>query len=114
MVGVNVLHVARDLVPALRDLRALLAPGGRLVAGECLKPDLARPIYPEFFFQFMSGYTQVSLDPVLRPVHGFLTADAWEANLRAAGFARVEHAPDSRPIQAVFPHFYVGALVASG
>ncbi len=114
IVGVNVLHVARDLGPALRGLRARLAPGGRLVAGECLKPELDRPIYTEFFFQFMAGYTQVNLDPALRPVHGFLTADAWEANLRAAGFTRVEHVPDTRPIQRAFPHFYVGALVASG
>ncbi len=114
IVGVNVLHVARDLVPALRDLRSQLAPGGRLVAGECLKPELGRPIYTEFFFQFMTGYTQVNLDPALRPIHGFLTADAWEANLRAAGFTRIDHVPDTRPIQRVFPHFYVGALVASG
>jgi SAM-dependent methyltransferase len=114
IVGVNVLHVARDLVPTLRDLRAHLAPGGRLVAGECLKPDLGKPIYTEFFFQFMSGYTQVNLDPALRPVHGFLTSEAWEANLRAAGFTRVEHRPDARAIQRAFPHFYVGALVASG
>lgn len=114
IVGVNVLHVARELVPALRELRAHLAPGGRLVAGECVKPKLDRPSFIEFFFQFMSGYTQVQLDPVLRPVHGFLTADAWEANLRAAGFAAVEHWPDIRPIQKSFPHFYVGAFVASG
>lgn len=113
IVGVNVLHVARQLVPALRGLRGLLAPGGRLVAGECLKPELRRPIFTEFFFQFMSGYTQVELDPELRPVHGFLTGGAWEANLRAAGFTRIEHRPDSRPIQRTFPHFYVGALVAS-
>ena len=114
IVGVNVLHVAKDLVPTLRDLRAHLAPGGRLVAGECLKPDLGKPIYTEFFFQFMSGFTQVNLDPLLRPVHGFLTSEAWEANLRAAGFTRVEHRPDTRTIQRAFSHFYVGALVASG
>ncbi|MBI4914102.1 MAG: class I SAM-dependent methyltransferase [Acidobacteria bacterium] len=114
IVAVNVLHVAKDLVPALRELRTLLAPGGRLVLGECLKPELLRPIYTEFFFQFMSGYTQVNLDPVLRPVHGFLTGDAWEANLRAAGFSAVAHKPDTRVIQRQFPSFYVGALAASG
>ena len=114
IVGVNVLHVAKDLPPTLRELRAHLAPGGRLVAGECLKPDLRKPIYTEFFFQFMAGYTQVNLDPRLRPVHGFLTGEAWEANLRAAGFTEVLHRPDTRPIQRIFPHFYVGALIASG
>lgn len=114
IVGVNVLHVAKDLLPTLRELRAHLAPGGRLVAGECIKPDLHAPIYTEFFFQFMAGYTQVNLDPPLRPVHGFLTGDAWEANLRAAGFRDVVHRPDTRPIQRIFPHFYVGALTASG
>lgn len=113
IVGVNVLHVARDLQAALRELRAHLAPGGRLVAGECMKPDLRQAIFTEFFFQFMTGYTQVNLDPALRPVHGFLCADAWEANLRAAGFTRILHRPDTRPIQKIFPHFYVGALIAS-
>lgn len=114
IVGVNVLHVARDLQAALRELRAHLAPGGRLVAGECMKPEPRKPIFTEFFFQFMAGYTQVELDPVLRPVHGFLCGDAWEANLRAAGFTRIVHRPDTRPIQKVFSHFYVGAMVASG
>jgi SAM-dependent methyltransferase len=114
IVGVNVLHVAKDLVPTLRELRAQLAPGGRLVAGECLKPDPHRATFIEFFFQFMAGYTQVNLDPVLRPVHGFLTAAAWEANLRAAGFTNVVHHPDTRSVLRAFPCFYVGAFVASG
>ncbi len=111
--GINVLHVAKDLQPTLADLRAHLADGGRLIVGECLKPSLLRPIFTEYFFQFMRGYTEVNLDPVLRPVHGFLTADAWEANLRAAGFRTVEHRPDTRPIVGFFPNFYAGALVAS-
>ena len=110
--GINVLHVARDLLPTLRDLRAHLAEGGRLVVGECLKPSMHSPIFTEYFFQFMRGYTEVNLDPVLRPVHGFLSADAWEANLRAAGFQSVEHRPDTRQIVGFFPNFYAGALVA--
>ncbi len=111
--GINVLHVAKDLQPTLADLRGHLAEGGRLVVGECLKPSLQHPIFTEYFFQFMRGYTDVNLDPVLRPLHGFLTADIWEANLRAAGFRTVVHKPDTRPILEFFPNFYAGALVAS-
>ena len=112
--GINVLHVAKDLVPTLRELRAHLAPGGCLVVGECLKPRIDRPVFTEYFFQFMRGYTEVNLDPVLRPIHGFLTADAWEANLRAAGFTRIEHRPDTRKIVPFFPNFNAGALLAWG
>ena len=53
IVGVNVFHVAQDLQETLARVRRLLAPGGRLILGECLKPDLAHPIYLEFFFKFM-------------------------------------------------------------
>ena len=36
--GVNTLHLAREIVPALKRLRTLLRPGGVLVAGELLVP----------------------------------------------------------------------------
>jgi SAM-dependent methyltransferase len=112
IVGVNVLHVARNLPEALARLRTLLAPGGRLVLGECLKPDLATPIYLEFFFKFIRSFTEVELDPVLRPAPGFLTPEVWEALLAHAGFAEVRRYPDTRVMMRSLASFYVGALAA--
>lgn len=112
IVGINVVHVARDLGEVLRNLRALLAPGGRLILGECLKPDLAKPIYLEFFFKFVKSFNEVRLDPDLRPAAGFLTPEAWEKALLRSGFAMVRRYPDTRALMQVFPTFYVGALSA--
>lgn len=112
IVGINVLHVARDLPAALADLRAHLAPGGRLVLGECLKPALDRPIYLEFFFEFMSGFREVELVPGLRPAYGFLTPEHWAALLRHAGFREVVEVPPVRPLMDQFQGFNVGAFAA--
>jgi len=109
---VNVLHVAKDLQATLRELRSHLAPGGHLVLGECLKPDLRRPIYLEFAFQFMAGFTDVTLDPDLRPTYGFLTPEAWVKALHAAGFREVLEVPRVRPLMAHWEFFNVGAFVA--
>lgn len=112
VVGINVVHVATDLGEALRGLRALLAPGGRLVLGECLKPDLSKPIYLEFFFKFVKSFNEGVLDPESRPAAGFLTPEAWEKALRRAGFASLRRFPDTRALMEAFPTFYVGALSA--
>jgi SAM-dependent methyltransferase len=110
IVGINVVHVARRLPATLEDIRSHLAPGGALVIGECLKPDLGRPIYLEFFFQFMASFTEVETDPVLRPSHGFLTPEAWVRSLGAAGFREVQTLPDVRRLMVRFPAFNVGAV----
>ncbi len=112
IVGINVLHVARDLPATLADLRAHLAPGGRLVLGECLKPALDRPIYLEFFFEFMSSFREVCLVPDLRPAYGFLTPEHWVALLRHAGFRDVVEVPPVRPLMDQFQGFNVGAFAA--
>jgi SAM-dependent methyltransferase len=113
IVGINVIHVARDLESTLRGLLKKLRPGGRLVLGECMKPDLARPIYLEFFFNFIKSFTDVKLDAELRPAHGFVTPEVWEKALHAAGFHTVRHVPNTRRIMTAFPEFYVGAIAAS-
>ena len=110
IVGINVLHVAWDLPATLRDLRHHLTPGGQLILGECLKPDLHRPIYLEFFIQFMASFTDVQTDPVLRPAHGFLTPELWMRLLEASGFRNVENLPDVRRLMKRFPAFNVGAF----
>lgn len=114
IVGVNVFHVAHDLPEALARVRRLLAPGGRLILGECLKPDLEHPIYLEFFFKFMKGFMEVNLHPELRPAAGFLTPELWEQVLHAAGFTTIRRVPDTRAVMAALPTFYVGALEARG
>ena len=84
-----------------------------MILGECLKPDLSRPIYLEFFFQFMSSFTQVETDPVLRPTHGFLTPEIWLQILEATGFQDVHDIPHVRRLMDRFPAFYVGAFSAT-
>lgn len=112
IVGINVLHVAQDLEATLRDLRGRLKPGGRLVIGECLKPTLDAPLYLEFFFSFIKGFTGVKLDPRWRPRHGFLTPEAWDEALRHAGFCGIQHTPPPRPLMDRHPSFTVGAMTA--
>ncbi len=112
IVGVNVLHVAKDLGVTLRGLRSLLAPGGRLIVAEALKPDLGHPIYLEFFFNFLHAFTDVDLHPEWRPCHGFLTPECWTAAFLAAGFSAVEEYPPSRGLMSLNPAFNVGAFAA--
>jgi SAM-dependent methyltransferase len=112
IVGINVLHVARDLDATLRDLRSRIKPGGRLVIGECVKPDLAKPLYLEFFFTFIRSFTEVQLDPEWRPTHGFLSPEAWEKALRHAGFPVVSFLPPPRPLMDAFPSFNASGITA--
>ncbi|HEX9009541.1 MAG TPA: class I SAM-dependent methyltransferase [Holophagaceae bacterium] len=111
IVAINVVHVARNLEASLRDLRSRLKPGGRLVLGECMKPSLGHPIYLEFVFSFLRSFTDVELDPRWRPVHGFLTPEAWMAALDHAGFRDLACIPPPRPLMDRHPSFNVGALV---
>ncbi len=112
IIGINVLHVAQDLERTLLDLRSKLKPGGRLVIGECMKPDLGTPLYLEFFFGFIKSFTDVTLDPRWRPRHGFLTPEAWEAALCHAGFGDLQFVPPPRPLMDQHPGFTVGAVSA--
>src|SRR5207302_2662184 len=45
--GVNVLHVAKDLLFSLGQARSALAPDGFLTISECVRPYLNQPMYPE-------------------------------------------------------------------
>jgi SAM-dependent methyltransferase len=114
IIGINVLHVARDLEGTLRDLRCHLKPGGRLIIGECVKSDLARPLYLEFFFTFIRSFTEVQLDPEWRPVHGFLSPECWAKALHHAGFSRVEFIPPPRPLMDRYPTFNATGITAWG
>ena len=112
IVGINVLHVARDLEATLRDLRSHLSPGGRLIIGECVKADLSHPLYLEFFFNFIRSFTDVQLNAQWRPVHGFLSPECWALALRQAGFEHAAFTPPPRPLMDQFPTFNATAITA--
>jgi SAM-dependent methyltransferase len=110
--GVNVLHVATDLPFTLSEVRAALAPGGWLVAGECLRPYPHYPIYIELVFQILDSFVDVVTDPELRPRPGFLTPEEWRRLLVQAGFGRIELSPDHIATREIYPKLFVGALCA--
>ena len=112
LIGINVVHVAQNLEAVLLDLRSRLRLGGRLILGECLKSSLEHPVYQEFFFSFIRSFTDVELDPRWRPVHGFLTPEAWVDALAHAGFRNIESIPPPRPLMDKHPSFNVGAITA--
>jgi len=108
--GVNVLHVARDLLFSLRQAHNALAPDGWLVISECVRPRLNQPMYPELVFQILGSFTGVDLDPEFRPNPGFLTADHWRNAFKRAGFEHTEVKPELDRIREIYPHFFTGAI----
>ena len=111
--SVNCFHVAPDLGFVLREARASLKPGGVVVVSECVRPGAdPPPSYVDFVFNFLTSFTNVTLDSVLRPNHGFLSPAAWRASFAAAGFRDVMVVPDVDAVAARYPKFFVGAVVA--
>jgi SAM-dependent methyltransferase len=108
--AVNVLHVSKNLLFSLNQARSALTDDGWLVIGECLRPYVNQPIYPELMFQILESFTDVQTDPEIRPNPGFLTADQWRHAFMRAGFERVEVAPDIDSIREIYPHFFTGAI----
>jgi SAM-dependent methyltransferase len=108
--GVNVLHIAKDLLFSLNEARAALANGGWLIIGECLRPFPHQPIYPELMFQILESFTDVDLEPEFRPNPGFLTPEQWQSAFRRVAFANIRVAPDIENIREVYPHFFAGAI----
>lgn len=111
--GVNTLHVARDLAFTLREIRDALAPGGLLVASECVRPFPGRTVYVEFVFALLDSFRSPILHPVWRPTSGFLTPEQWIEAFRAAGFADPFAWPDLARIRERYPAFVVAAVGAT-
>lgn len=110
--GVNVLHVAKDLLFSLAQARSCLSDNGCLVIGECIRPFPDQVIYPELIFQLLSSYRDVILDPVFRPNAGFLTPGEWRSGFERAGFEQIELEPDIEHIRDFYSHFVTGAIRA--
>lgn len=110
--AVNVLHAVRDLSATLRGLHRLLAPGGFLVLGECVRPARGWPVHPEFVFQLLDEFRNPLLDPGLRPEPGFLDAASWRASLASAGYGRVRFIPDFERAVEAYPEHSLAAIVA--
>ena len=108
--GVNVLHVAKDLLFSLGQARDVLADDGWLVIGECMRPYVDQPIYAELMFQILDSFTDVITDPEVRPNSGFLSTDHWRRAFTRAGFERVEVTPNIDRIRDIYPHFFTGAV----
>jgi SAM-dependent methyltransferase len=108
--AVNVLHISKNLLFSLNEARTALAPNGWLVIGECLRPYVNQPIYPELMFQILESFTSVQTDPEIRPNPGFLTAEHWRRAFSRAGFGRAKVAPDIDRIREIYPHFFTGAI----
>jgi SAM-dependent methyltransferase len=111
--AVNTLHVAHDLGATLADILRALAPGGCLVASECIRPFPHQPVYAEFVFNLMEAFRAPRLDPAWRPNGGFLTPEQWARGLERAGFVDVRFLPDVPRLRDRFPSFYVAALGAT-
>ena len=87
--SVNCFHVAPDLAFVLGQAKTALKPGGVVVVSECVKPGAhPPPSYVDFVFNFLTSFTDVKLDPVLRPNHGFLSPAAWRASFLAGRLSR--------------------------
>lgn len=110
--GVNVLHVARDLAATLAEIRTVLAPGGRLVFAECVRPHAGAAVHVELVFNLLRAFRSPVLHPRWRPCGGFLTPEQWRLALAEHGFADVEVLPDVEAIRDAYPSFVVAAITA--
>jgi SAM-dependent methyltransferase len=109
VVGVNVFHLARNLVATLREAFEALEPGGWLVAGEAIRPHPHACVGVELPFQILQSYHAVETDPELRPTAGFLTAEGWTEALRRAGFGEIALVPDAARLRDLWE----GAITAA-
>jgi SAM-dependent methyltransferase len=108
--GVNVLHVAKNLLSTMKQGRETLAEDGWLIIGECVRPYSNQPIYVELVFQLLDSFTDVMIESEIRPNPGFLTADQWQLSFDHAGFTRTEVIPNIQRIREIYPHFFTAAV----
>jgi len=111
--AVNTLHVARDLDFTLGEIRAALAPGGRLIVSECVRMQPGQPLNAEFIFNLMATFRSRRPDTPGQPPAGFLLPEQWKATLEAAGFTAVCFLPEVLTFSERFPRFHAAAIGAT-
>lgn len=111
--AVNTLHVAHDLAFTLGEIHRVLAPGGRVIFSECIRPRAGDTPYPEFVFNLLETFRAPRLHPRYRPNGGFLTPEQWEDALTAAGFDDVNVMPDIGRVREIVASFYVACFGAT-
>ncbi|MGH7392998.1 MAG: class I SAM-dependent methyltransferase [Candidatus Rokuibacteriota bacterium] len=111
--AVNTLHVAHDLAFTLGEVRRALAPGGQLIASECIRPAPGHTLYPEFVFNLLETFRAPRLHPAYRPNGGFLTPEQWTSALATAGFRDVRVLPDIARLRDTVSNFYVAVVGAA-
>lgn len=111
--GVNTLHAAHDLAFTLGEIYTALAPGGVVIASECVRPFPGRTVYVEFIFALLESFRSPILQPAWRPNGGFLTPEQWTAAFRATGFVDPFVWPDLPRIRDYYPAFVVAAVGAT-
>jgi SAM-dependent methyltransferase len=86
VIGVNVLHCARDLRFTLQALRSVLNGRGLLICAEGSPPERGKHWRLDLIFAFLRGWWDVRVDPLLRPRPGFLFPAEWRKALLSCGF----------------------------
>lgn len=108
--AVNTLHVVRDLVASLRELRLALAPGGVLMLVEAVRPHRDYPVPIELVFQLLPQFQAFAREPGVRERGGFLYWEDWRVALERAGFARVRFVPDMAAAIRSDPNYSMAAI----
>jgi SAM-dependent methyltransferase len=93
VLGVNVLHVAKDLRFSLGEIGRVLKPGGYLILAEGSPPSAAQRWRLDLVFAFLRGWWDVTTVPRFRPRPGFLLPSEWERALYSCGFRGVQVLP---------------------
>lgn len=113
IVAVNTLHLADDVVLALRRLRSLLAPRGAIVLGELVRPSQTAGVHLELPFCLLEAYRRPPSEQGIRSRPGFLAWEGWRRALEAAGYADVSLLPkDLGSCVEAYPGFYCAAITA--
>jgi polyketide synthase PksN len=86
IMGVSVVHAAKNLEFTLREFRSALREGGHLLLGEASPPARGRRWRLDMMLAFLAGWWDVTLDPMLRPRPGLLFPSEWLELFRVCGY----------------------------
>ena len=96
VVASNVVHASSDILAAMRNLRAVLRPGGKIILLEITQPALFTGLLLGTFSDFWNG----SLDPNFPRHDGpFVDKESWKKLLVQAGFSGIDFMLDDFAVQ---------------